>query len=130
MREVPSDPAEAATLLEAASKHLTAAQAIINIDPAGSYVLAYDTARKSITAHMIATGLAVSSGSGAHAVVGEYGETLGDPIFRSYDHMRRNRNQSEYGTREFSASEVEAAIAAASSMRDAVAKLLGSAKSG
>jgi len=126
IRTVPPDPAEAAALLRAPTKHLSAARAIITIDTAGAYVLAYDAARKSITAHMLDNGLAASSGQGAHTVVGEYGETLGDPVFGSFEQMRRNRNRSEDGTREFSESEVESAIAAAEAMRVAVADLLES----
>lgn len=82
-RTVPSDPAEAPALLGAATKYLSAARAIITIDTAGAYVLAYDAARKSITAHLLDNGLAASSAQGAHTVVGEYGERLGDPAFDS-----------------------------------------------
>lgn len=123
---VPPDPAGAAALLGAATKHLSAARAIITIDTRGGYVLAYDAARKSITAHMLDDGLAASSGQGAHTVVGEYGERLGDPAFDAFEQMRRNRNRSEYGTREFSESEVQSAIAAAEAMRTAVTDLLES----
>jgi uncharacterized protein (UPF0332 family) len=125
IRRVPADGAEAAALLAAARRHLEAARRILDVDRAGAYVLAYDAARKAVTAHLAAQGLAVASRPGAHAAVADYAMTLGQPrTFRALDRMRRNRNRSEYGTREFSVSEVDRDLAKAEAMVDAIEALL------
>ena len=107
IRRVPADPEEAEALLEAARRHLKASRAILEIDRAGAYILAYDAVRKAVTAHMTHHGYAVAAKTGAHAAVVEYASTLNEPSVEPFDRMRRNRNRSEYGTREFSESEVQ-----------------------
>ena len=66
-----------------------------------------DAVRKAVTAHMTHHGYAVTAKAGAHAAVVEYASTLNEPSVEPFDRMRRNRNRSEYGTREFSESEVQ-----------------------
>lgn len=53
---VEPDDATTAMWLDDAGRHLEAAQTIADLDPSGAYVLAYDAARKSVAAALLATG--------------------------------------------------------------------------
>ncbi len=62
---VDADTAMSRQWLEDARRHLQAAEAIADIDPSGAYVLAYDAARKSVAAALLATGHRVRSRPGS-----------------------------------------------------------------
>ena len=123
---VDTDRATAEQWLEDAGRHLEAARHIAELDPAGSYVLAYDAARKSVAAALLMDGHRVLSRPGAHRAVAEYAESLssetGEQALSRLDRLRRNRNRSEYGARSFGKAEVAEAIASAEAIRSACAK--------
>jgi hypothetical protein len=115
MEEVERDEDGAFARLGDAERHLESAERIASEDPNGALQLAYDAARKAITAHMLARGLRVTNRPGAYTTgryaVAELGET-----FRPFDRMRRRRNRSEYGTSLVSDTEVTEAITSARAM--------------
>jgi HEPN domain-containing protein len=106
-----------------ARRHLQAAQAIEVIDPSGSYVLAYDAARKSVAAVLLMTGYRIRGGPGSQQALALFAKILadesGESALEHVDRLRRNRNRSEYGSRTFGAGEVREAIHAASLILEA-----------
>lgn len=127
IESVDTDRATAAQWLDEAERHLEAARLIAELDPAGSYVLAYDAARKSVTAALLMDGHRVLSRPGAHrAALAQYAESLasqtGDQALTRLDRLRRNRNRSEYESRTFGKAEVAEAIDTAQTIRAACAK--------
>lgn len=126
IESVATDDATAAQWLDDAERHLQAARQIDELDPAGSYVLAYDAARKSVAAALLMDGYRVPSRPGAHVAVAEYADWLatetGEQALTRFDRMRRNRNRSEYGSTTFGRAEVTEAISTAESIRAACAR--------
>lgn len=120
---VEPDEVTAASWLGDAGRHIEAAQRVLDLDPAGAYVLAYDAARKSIAAALLSTGHRVRSRPGAHRALARYADHLGaetaEPAFGRFDRLRRSRNQSEYGSRTFGQAEVSEAIETATAIRAA-----------
>jgi hypothetical protein len=112
--------------IEDARRHLQAAQAVEPIDPAGAYVLAYDAARKSVAAVLLMTGHRVTSRPGSHQALALFARTLAqdadEPALDHLDRLRRNRNRSEYGSRNFGAAEVKEAIELAIAIVEACSK--------
>lgn len=112
--------------IEDARRHLQAAQAVESIDPAGAYVLAYDSARKSVAAVLLTTGHRVTSRPGSHQALALFARILAEevhePALAQLDRLRRNRNRSEYGSRPFGAAEVREAIQTASDIVEACSK--------
>jgi uncharacterized protein (UPF0332 family) len=112
LQRVEPDAAAAERLLEDATRHLgTAASAIDSGDLAGAYQLAYDAARKAMTALLLSDGLR-ARGLGAHAslitAVHElHGTRDVEGVLRKMDRMRSTRNQSEYEGQLFSSRQVE-----------------------
>ena len=101
LRRVEPDLEASGIDLETARRHLETAQAIMEADEVGSLAIAYEAARKAITAHLRANGLRVVAGEGAHARVGEYAFAALDDAslvehLRAFDRMRRLRNRSQY----------------------------------
>lgn len=111
---VEADENAANQWLEDAGRHLDAAEAISDLDPSGAYVLAYDAARKSVAAALLKTGHRVKARPGAHQALAQYANSLsnpmGEPALARFDRLRRNRNRSEYGPRNFGQAEVQEAI--------------------
>ncbi|MEN8238900.1 MAG: HEPN domain-containing protein [Actinomycetota bacterium] len=111
---VEADDAAANQWLGDARRHLDAADAISELDPSGAYVLAYDAARKSVAAALLKTGHRVKARPGAHQALAQYAKGLADtksePALARLDRLRRNRNRSEYGSRNFGQAEVQEAI--------------------
>lgn len=111
---VEADENAANQWLEDAGRHLDAAKAISDLDPSGAYVLAYDAARKSVAAALLKTGHRVKARPGAHQGLAQYAKSLsnpmGEPALARFDRLRRNRNRSEYGPRNFGQAEVQEAI--------------------
>lgn len=112
IESVPADSDTAHMWIADATRHLEAAQRIIEIDRAGAYSLSYDAARKSLTAHMLASGWRPRSVPGAHWAVARYAAALpaAPAELGRFDDMRRTRNRSEYGVRVLGHREVSDAI--------------------
>lgn len=125
IESVDADRATAGQWLNDAERHLEAAGQIAKLDPAGAYVLAYDAARKSVAAALLMDGHRVLSRPGAHRALAQYAESLasqtGEQALGRLDRLRRNRNQSEYGSMTFGEAEVTEAIATAEAIRSACA---------
>lgn len=94
LEQVPVSPALAERLMDEARAHLRAAAAIREIDPPGSFHLAYDAARKAGSALLALEGLRATS-RGGHLAVQEAVEAL-DGSFTAFSRMRRRRHDSEY----------------------------------
>jgi hypothetical protein len=126
IESVEGDERLAKEWIEAARRHVQAAQAVESIDPAGAYVLAYDAARKSVAAVLLTTGYRVTSRPGSHEVLARFAKTLakdtGEPALEHLDRLRRNRNRSEYGSRTFGAAEVREAIQIAATIVEVCSK--------
>lgn len=117
-------------LLAQAEQHLAAAPLVSQIDPAGAFQLAYDSARKALTAILAVQGLR-AKGAGGHAVLYEVTRAqlhppLG-PVLKEFDWMRRLRNDTEYpdGERQTAdANDVAEALPAARRIVDAARTVL------
>ena len=120
---VDADAAMAGQWLVDAKRHLDAAQAIADLDPSGAYVLAYDAARKSVAAALLMTGHRLRSRPGSHQALAQFAKRLADqanePALERFDRLRRNRNQSEYGSKSFGKAEVLEAINTAQAIHTA-----------
>ena len=132
MERIPHNPRLVETLINDASKHLTSATHIASEDPTGAYELAYDAMRKAAVALLAEQGLRPKS-TGGHvavrdAVTAQFGGE--GKAFRSFDWMRRARNDLEYPDADdpgVDADDVTAAIQAATSDLDFSRKLLETA---
>jgi hypothetical protein len=120
----------AGTLLDQASAHITSAAAIVEADPSGAFVLAYDAARKALTAILVNQGLR-AGGDGAHAVLLDVVRAQLDPplgaVFRPFAWMRPLRNHTEYPSTDHptaTADDVREALPAATTIIDAAAKVI------
>jgi hypothetical protein len=109
-----------------ARRHLDAAQAIQTMDPSGTYVLAYDAARKAVTAALLVSGHRVRNGPGSHQALAQYAKALaretGEPALQQFDRLRRERKRYEYGSRSFGKAEVHDAIRSAEAILAACAR--------
>jgi hypothetical protein len=127
IEKVEPDQATATGWLDDAGRHLEAATKIAELDPSGAYVLAYDAARKSVTAALLMSGYRVLSRPGSHQALAQYAESIAiqvdEPALTRVDRLRRNRNRSEYGSRSFGKAEVAEAIDTAHAIRAACASL-------
>lgn len=120
----------AGVLLGQAGAHVASAAAIVESDPSGAFALAYDAARKALTAILVNQGLR-AGGDGAHAVLLDVVRAQLDPplgtVFRPFVWMRPLRNHTEYPTPEHptaAADDVREALPAATAMIDAAAKVI------
>lgn len=101
LRRVQRDLEASGRDLENARRHLETANTIAEADEIGALALAYEAARKAITAHLRANGFRVMGGEGAHARMGEYALAAFDDAslvehLRAFDRVRRLRNRSQY----------------------------------
>ena len=126
-QRVPPDSAAQERLLEDADLHLaTAGDALKNGDLAGAYQVAYDAARKALTALLNSKGLR-TKGLGAHMSTIEIASELFPGSAKSFerlDRLRRTRNESEYSGHFFDPDEVARDIAIASSIVESARKKL------
>lgn len=126
LERVAPDDLEARDLLAHAERHLRSARLLLADDPAGAYQLLYDAARKAVWADMLANGLrARADMPGAHAAVVAYAHDAlaGRADARSlarFDGMRRARNRSEYGGVTLGRAQIEADLAHAARIVEAV----------
>ena len=90
---------QADRLIDQAQTHLQSAAALSDSDPPGAYALAYDAARKALTAVLENQGLRPTS-AGGHIAVYEAVRAQFDPplgkVLRPFDRMRRQRRDAEY----------------------------------
>jgi uncharacterized protein (UPF0332 family) len=111
IEDVGADPETALARLEESERHVESAEAIAASDPNGAYQMAYDAARKAVTAHMASAGFRVRADKGGHALTARYAsEAISKELGNQLDRMRRRRNRSEYGTAHFENREIDAAI--------------------
>jgi len=91
--------AQSDQLLTQAEAHLRSAQVLRDADTAGAFVLAYDAARKALTAILLNQGLK-PRGEGAHALLAEaVGSQLASALdLTGFSWMRTTRNATEYGS--------------------------------
>jgi uncharacterized protein (UPF0332 family) len=121
LQDIPADPQAISRLLEDADRHLrTAALGLEEGDLAGSYQLAYDAARKSLTAMLLSRGMR-SRGLGAHATLIEavremFADEASIQVIRPLERMRRVRNDAEYSGHPFDHDEVEHDLEAAAAI--------------
>lgn len=110
-----------------ARRHLDAARAIADLDPSGAYVLAYDAARKSVAAALLMTGHRVRARPGSHQALAQFAKDLAshtsEPALARFGRLRRNRDRSEYDSKNFGQAEVREAIDTAKAIQAACSKL-------
>jgi hypothetical protein len=98
---VPADRKAAQRAVSIARTHIAGAESSSDVDPTGSFTVAYDAARKAVVAHMRAHGLRVRSRFGAHLQTGRYAQAalMGrgiDAHVEAFVSMREVRNDTEY----------------------------------
>lgn len=101
IRRVKPDVEGARRELATAERHLATAARDAEDDETAALAVAYEAARKALSAHMRANGLRVGPGEGAHARIGEYALAAFDDAalaehLREFDRIRRLRNRSQY----------------------------------
>jgi hypothetical protein len=99
LERVPPSRTQADAMLDQARRHLAAAGTIATADPVGGYQLAYDAARKALTAVLENQGLRPTRAGGHIAVLDAVRAQLDPPlggVLRPFDRMRRRRNDAEY----------------------------------
>lgn len=86
-------------LVRQARAHLAAAAAVAEFDPPGAYALAYDAARKALTAILENQGVRPTRSGGHlaafHAVRAQLVPPMAD-VLSPFDRIRRTRNETEY----------------------------------
>ncbi|ORX11365.1 HEPN domain-containing protein [Mycobacterium xenopi] len=92
---ITGDAANGSYLLEQARQRLAGAQAALTADHIGAFELAYDAVRQAVTALLIQQGLRPRP-EGGHIAIAEAVEAQFGHSFRSFNSMRRIRNQLEY----------------------------------
>lgn len=96
------DMAAAGTRINDARATVKAVRKVQADAPSFAIAGCHDAARKSITAHMVATGYRPKKGDGAHRIVIEYarhvlGHVITDDDLDALDGLRRDRGDAEYG---------------------------------
>lgn len=133
LERVTASRAMADHLLVQAGAHLSSASAVAQGDPEGGYALAYDAARKALSAVLENQGLRVRSMPGHHktlyeAVLAQLHPPLG-PQLRPFDHMRQLRREAEYPQEDRSglhAEDVEDAVTSARTIVEVCTRVLDS----
>jgi hypothetical protein len=99
LQRVPVSRAQADRLLAQARVHVASALKVCDDDPAGGYALAYDGARKALTAILQNEGLRPTT-RGGHLAVLEAVRAQADPpmgrALRQFNRMRTRRHDAEY----------------------------------
>jgi len=99
LQRVPPSRDHADRLVEQARTHLASAGAVCDVDPSGAYALAYDAARKALTAVLENQGLRPTTRGGHLAAYEAVSAQLDPPLgatLRPFDRMRRQRHDAEY----------------------------------
>jgi hypothetical protein len=99
LQRVPPSREQADRLISQARSHVDSADKVRDEDPAGGYALAYDGARKALTAILENQGLRPTT-RGGHLAVLEAVRAQVDPpmgrILRQFNRMRTRRHDAEY----------------------------------
>jgi hypothetical protein len=99
LQRVPASREQADRLLAQARVHVSSALKVCDADPSGGYALAYDGARKALTAIVENEGLRPTT-RGGHLAVAEAVRAHLDPpmgrILRQFNRMRTRRHDAEY----------------------------------
>lgn len=119
----------ARAIAEAARRHLDSARTVAKTDPAGALQLAYDAARKSIGALMLARGIRARRNAevGAHVIVVQYAEAALGPLtdaVAQLDRLRQRRNRTEYGVAQIEPREARDALGHAAAIVDAASSAI------
>lgn len=99
LQSVAPDRTAAADLVAQARQHLVSAAAILDSDAEGAFQLAYDAARKALSAVLESQGLRATSRGGHIAIADATRAQLGASArtqLNNFQWMRRTRNQTEY----------------------------------
>ena len=99
LQRVPASRIQADRLLFQAKTHVTSALQVCGDDPAGGYALAYDAARKALTAILENQGLRPTTRGGHLAVLEAARAQLVPPMgraLRGFNRMRTRRHDAEY----------------------------------
>jgi hypothetical protein len=125
--EVQPDAVRGREMAADAKRHVEAAATIVDIDPNGAFQLAYDAARKAVTAFMLAQGYRATATLGSHAAVVEFARErlLDRPDANRLDRMRRMRNRSEYDAAIFERTQLIAEIGFAERVLDLAREAIG-----
>jgi len=130
VQRVARDDVSIKRLLDDAARHLrTTGKAKADGDLSGAYQLAYDAARKSLTALALARGLRVK-GEGAHAnlitvVQEEFAGEDGIGDVSKLDRLRRKRHKAEYDGYWFEEEEVSKDLQIFEAIVELAARVLG-----
>lgn len=130
LQRVTADLDSARALLRSARRHLSSATTIRETDPEGAYAALYDAARKACAALLEAQGLRATSRGGhvalRDAAVAQFAGLSGGRVLRSFDRLRRRRNDIEYpaGDSGIDLAEVDEALARSTEVVDFAEKLL------
>ena len=90
---------QARTLMRQAQLHLTAANAILDVDGVSAYSLLYESARKSLTALLALRGYRPTRTGGHRVIAIACAELASDelrPLLITFERMREVRNQLAY----------------------------------
>jgi hypothetical protein len=121
----------AESMLHQARAHLTSAALVVENDPTGAFVLAYDSARKTLAAILVNQGSARRRRRRAHRSLGRRPCSARPPLggtFRPFSWMRPLRNHTEYPSPDYPVAQsvdVAEAIPAAAKMIDVATKVIG-----
>ena len=99
LQRVPASREQADRLLVQAKTHVSSAVRVCGDDPAGGYALAYDAARKALTAILENQGLRPTTRGGHLAVLEATRAQLDPPMgraLRGFNRMRTRRHDAEY----------------------------------
>jgi hypothetical protein len=99
LQRVTPSRAHAKVMLAQASRYAASARLVLDSDPDGAYVLAYDAVRKALTAVLENQGIRPTSRGGHIALIDAVRAQLDPPLgptLRPADRMRSRRNRVEY----------------------------------
>lgn len=117
-------------LMRQALAHLASAPTVLPNDPVGAYALAYDAARKALSAVLAQQGLRATTRNGHRATQEAIEAQLGpnaSKVVRPFRGLRLRRHDAEYpglDTPEFTAEEAREALEDARALVDAMKKFL------
>jgi hypothetical protein len=130
LQRVPASREQADRLLAQARVHVSSALKVCDEDPPGGYALAYDGARKALTAILENEGLRPTT-RGGHLAVFEAVRAQLDPpmgrVIRQFNRMRTRRHDAEYpptDSPELTPDDVRDDHATAQNLIDLAARLL------
>ena len=130
LQRVPASREQSERLLAQARVHVASALKVCDEDPPGGYALAYDSARKALTAILENQGLRPTTRGGHLAVLEAVRAQLDPPMghaLRQFNRMRTRRHDAEYpptDSPEIIPADVREDQATAASLIDIAARLL------